>query len=108
MIKRSAQRIHIGSIIHCLFADLLRRDIIGSTPYLVGILLHRGQTKVHKLGVTVGIQKNVLGLDVAMNKALIGGAAERLGDLLAYLHNAGNVAVRARIAHNLIERTACD
>ena len=91
MVDRSAERIHVGAVVYGLLLDLLWGDVVGRTPDLVSILLHRRKAEVYKLRVAVRVKKHVLRLYVAMHKPLIGGAAERLRDLLADFHHPRNV-----------------
>ena len=91
MIDRAAERVHVCAVIHHFLAHLLGRDVVGRAPNLVGVVLHRRKAEVHELRVAVRIEKNVIGLDIAVDEALIGRAAQGLRHLLADLHDARNV-----------------
>ena len=47
VVERAAKRVHVGAEVNLLLADLLRRDVVGSTPDLIGVLLHAGEAEVH-------------------------------------------------------------
>ena len=106
VVERAAERVHVGPEVHRLLLHLLRRDVVGRAPYLVRVLLHRREAEVHELRVPVGVEEDVLRLDVSVHKPLVRRAPERLRDLLADLHHAGDVDGRAGVLHELVERAA--
>ncbi len=106
VVKRRTKRIHIRAKIERLFLHLLRRNVIGRAPDFLRILLHRGEAEVNELRIAIRVEKNILGLHIAVDDTLVGRALKRKRRLLANLENALNVSLARRGVHEREERTA--
>ena len=106
VINSAAKRIHIGAVIDWLLLHLLRSDVIRRSPDLVGVFLHRRQTEIDQFGVTVSVEKHILGLNIAVHQPLVRRTAQRLGDLLANLQHPRHVRIGAGMLHDLVQRAA--
>src|SRR5690242_7520586 len=85
VVKCAAEAVHVREKRLRLPLDLLRRDVIRRAPgAFLGIVLGfgaAGQAEVHQLWFVVGVEKNVAGLDIAVQKTVLKGKVESRGDL---------------------------
>ena len=91
-----------GSILR-LPIDFLGRDIIGSSPRAflgidLGVRLYR-QAKIYQLRLIFGVEQNIAGLDIAMQKTVLQCQFQRGGDLDSHVQN-------VQLRHALIQLNA--
>ena len=107
VIERCAQRIDVRAQVHLLLTQRLGGDVVGRAPDLVvrGGLRpgERGDAKVGQLRLVRLVDKNVLGLHIAMDQALLGGGAQPLGNLPPHVQH--RQRVHRPIVHQPVERT---
>ena len=106
MVKGSAEGIHVRPEVDRLLLHLFGGDVIGRTPDLACVLLHRRETEVHELRVAVRIKKDVFRLDVAVHASLVARTLKGLGDLLADLEDARDVSLPLVRVHERKKRPA--
>ena len=121
VVEHAAQRVDVGARVEALAADLLGRDVAERPdPAAVaggaGVRGHAlGEPEVGQVGVVVGAEQDVGGLDVAVDDAARVRRVERAGHLGDDVRRAGRVAGGARraracagrrldVAHRDVER----
>ena len=86
-VQDAAERVDVGAAVDGAAFDLLGGDVVDGAERVaggragVGILGAAGEPEVAEVGVLVGREQDVGGLDVAVDQAVLVRGVERVGDL---------------------------
>ncbi len=112
LVEHDAQRVDVGLAVDLVAERLLGRDVVGGAQHAAvrGQALvdeHARDAEVGHLGRPLGVDQDVLGLDVAVDDAAVVRGAQRAGDLDRVGDRLGDRQA-AQAADALLERLALD